>query len=217
MITETQETSRETGMICILSTLFSSNCCCCSVAKSCPALCDPMDCSTPGFPVLHYLLEFAQTHVHRVGDAIQTSHPLSSPSPLPSVFPIIRVFSNELALLIGWPKYRSFSFSPSNEYSGLISFRIDCFDLLAVQRTLKSLLQHHILKSSIFWHSTFFMVQLSHPSMTTGKTIVLTIRTSVSKVMSLVFNILSRFAIIFLPWSKHLLISLLLRLFTYLF
>ena len=112
-------------------------CWCCSVAKSCPALCEPMNCSTPGFPVLHYLLEFAQTHVHRVGDAIQTSHPLSSPSPLPSVFPIIRVFSNELALLIGWPKYRSFSFSPSNEYSGLISFRIDCFDLFAVQRTVK--------------------------------------------------------------------------------
>jgi len=136
---------------------------------------------------------------------------------LPSIFPSMRVFSNELALLIRWPKYWSFSISSSNEYSGLISFRIDWFDLLAIQETLKSLLQHHILKASIFWHSTFFMVQLSHPSMTTGEIIALTIRTFVSKVMSLVFNMLSRFAITFLPWSKRLLISWLLRLFTYLF
>ena len=106
--------------------------------------CNPMDCSTPGFPVLHHLPELTQTHVHPIGDAIQPSHPLSSPS-LPSVFPSIRVFSNESALGIGWPKYWSFSFSisPSDEYSGLISFRIDWFDLLAVQGTRKSLLQQN--------------------------------------------------------------------------
>ena len=106
-----------------------------SVAQLCLTLCDPMDCSTPGLPVHHHLLEFAQTHVHRVGDTIQPSHSLSSPSP--SIFPSIRVFSNELVLRIRWPKYWSFSFSisPSNEYSGLISFRIDWFDLLAVQGT----------------------------------------------------------------------------------
>ena len=110
---------------------------------------DPMDCSTPGFPVLYHLSEFAQTHVHRVGDAIQPSHPLLSPLLLPSIFPSIRVFSNESALCITWPKYWSFSFSisPSNEYSGLISFRIDWFDLLAV----KTLLQHQNLKASILW------------------------------------------------------------------
>ena len=163
-----------------------------------------MDCSTPGCPVLHYLLEFAQTHVHRVGDAIQTSHPLSSPSPLPSVFPIIRVFSNELGLLIGWPKYRSFSFSPSNDYSGLISFRIDWFDLLAVQRTLKSLLQHHSLIASIVWCSAFFMVQFSHPYVTTGKTIALTRWTFAGKGMSLLFNMLSLCVIAFLPRTQCL-------------
>ena len=110
---------------------------------------------------------------------------------LPSVFPSIRVFSNESALHIRWPKYWSFSFSisPSNEYSGLISFKIDWFDLLAVQGTLKSLLQHHSSKASILWHSAFFMVQLSHPYMTTGKTIALTRQTFVSRVMSLLFNI----------------------------
>ena len=101
-------------------------------------LCDPMDCSTPGFPFLHHLLEVAQTHVHRVGDVIQPSHPLSSPSPLPSIFPSIRVFSNELFLHISWPKYFSFSISPSKEYSGLISFRMEWFDLLAVQGTLNT-------------------------------------------------------------------------------
>ena len=117
---------------------------------------DLMDCSTPGFPVLHCLLELAQTHVHWVSDAIQPSHLLLSPSL--SIFPSIRVFSSELALRIMWPKYWSFSFSlsPSNEYSGLISFRIDWFDLLAVQGTLKSLLQHHSSKPSILWHSAFF-------------------------------------------------------------
>ena len=127
---------------------------------------------------------------------------------LPSIFPIIRTFSNESALHIRWPKYWSFNFSisPSNEYSGLISFRIDWFDL-AIQGTLKSLLQHHSSKASILWRSAFFTVQLSHPYMTTGKTIALTRWTFVGKVMSLLFNRLSRLVIIFLPRSKRLLIS----------
>ena len=149
-----------------------------SVAQSCPTLCDPMDCSKPGFPVHHQLPEFIQTHVHRVGDAIQPSHPLSSPSFPPSIFPSIRVFSNESVLRIRWPKYWSFSFSinPSNEYSGPISFRMDWLDLHAVQGALKSLLQHHSSKASILWHSAFFMVKLSHLYMTTGKTTALTRR-----------------------------------------
>ena len=218
--------------------------CCWSVAQSCQTLCDPMDCSTPGFPVLHHLAELAQTHVHCAGDAMQASCPLSSPSPptfnlsqryfssvqslscvwlfatpwtathqaslsitnsrsppkpmsiesvmpsnylilcrplllLPSIFPSIRVFTNESALCIRWPKYWSFSFniSPSTEHPGLISFRMDWLDLLAVQGTLKSLLQHHTSKASILWLSAFFTVQLSHPYMTTGKTIALTRRT----------------------------------------
>ena len=115
---------------------------CCSVAQSCPTLCSPVDCSTPGFPVLHQLLELAQAHVHWVGEATQPSHPLSSLLLLLSIFPSIRVFSNESAACIKWPKYWSFSFStsPSNEYSGLISFRMDWLDLLAVQGTLESLL-----------------------------------------------------------------------------
>ena len=144
------------------------------------------DSSTPGFPVHHQLLDFIQTHVHRVSDAIQASHPLSSPSP-PLIFPSIRVFSNESTLHIRWPKYRSFSFSisSSKEYSGLVSFRIEWLDLFAVQRTLKSLFQHHSLKASIFQHSAFFRVQLSHPYMTTGKTMALTIWSFVSKMMSL--------------------------------
>ena len=127
----------------------------------------------------------------------------------PSIFPSIRVFSNGSALRIRWPEYWSFSLniSPSNEYSGLISFRIDWLDLFAVQETLKSLLQHHSSKASILWRSAFFIVQLSHPYMTTGKTIALTRRTFVGKVMSLLFNMLSRLLIAFLPRSKHLLIS----------
>ena len=248
-----------------------------------PTLCDPMDCSTSGFPVHHRLPELDQSHVHRVGDAIQSSHPL------PTIFPSTRVVSNESVLHISWPKYWSFSFSigPSNEYSVLISFRIDWSDFLAVQETLKSLLQHHSSKASILWRSAFFIVQLSHPyikwsavkvpqscptlcnptdnkvhgilqarilewvafpfsrgssqprdrtqgsnpalphcrrilyqlshkgspSMTTshpymtpGKTKALTSRTFVSKVMSLLFNMLSRLVIAFLPRSKHLLI-----------
>ena len=159
-----------------------------------------MDCSTPGFPVHHQLPEAVQTHIHWVSDAIQLSHPL------PSVFPSIRVFSNESVLCIRWPKYWSFSFSinPSNKYSGLISFRMDWFDL-AVQGTLKSLL--HSSKASILCHSTFFMVQLSHPYVTTRKTIALTRWTFVGKVMSLLLNMLPRLVITFLPRSKHLLIS----------
>ena len=138
-------------------------------------VCDPMDHSTLGFPVHHQLPESSQTHVHWVGDAIQPSHSLSSLLLLPSVFPSIRAFANESVLCIRWPKYWSFSFniSPSNEYSGLISFRMDWLDLLAIQGTLKSLLQHHSLKSSILCRSAFFIVQLSHPYMTTGKTTAL--------------------------------------------
>ena len=128
---------------------------------------------------------------------------------LPSIFPSIRVFSNESALLIRWPKYWSFSFSISlfNEYSGLVSYRIDWFDILAVQGILESLLQHHYSKASILRQSAFFIVQLSHPHMTTGKTIALTRRTFVGKVIALLFNMLSRLVIAFLPRSKHLLIS----------
>ena len=153
-----------------------------SVTQSCLILCDPMDCSTQGFPVHHQLPELAQTHVHQVSDVILPSYPLLLPSPPPSIFPSIRVFSSESVLPIRWPKYWSFSITPSSEYSGLVSFRIDWFDLLAVQGTLKSLLQHHISKASILWHSAFFIVQLSYPYLTTGKTITLTIQTFVSKV-----------------------------------
>ena len=168
-----------------------------------------MDCSTPGFPVLHHLPELAQTHVHCVSDAMLPSHPLSSPSPPTFNLSQHQVFSNESALRIRWSKYWSFSFSinPSNEYPGLISFRIDRLDLLAVQGTLKILLQHHSSKASILQRSAFFTVQLSHPYMTTGNTIALTRRTFVSKVISLLFNMLSRFVRAFLPRSKHLLIS----------
>ena len=135
--------------------------CCCSVAQSCLSLCNPTECSTPGFPVLHHLPELAQTHVHWVSDAIQPSHPLSSPSP-----PAFNLSQHQglfqwVSSWIRWPKYWSLSFSirPFNDYSGLISFRINWFDLLAVQGTLKSLLQHHSLKASILWHSAFFTVQ----------------------------------------------------------
>ena len=130
---------------------LSSSSYCCSVAQSCPTLCNPMDCSMPGFVVPHHLPEFAQVHVHCISDAIQPPHPLSPSSPLPSVFPFVRVLSNELDLHIRWPKYWSFSFSisPPNAYSGFISFKIDWFALLAVLGTLKSLLQHHSSKESI--------------------------------------------------------------------
>ena len=154
-------------------------------------------------------LESTQTHVHWVGDAVQPSHPLCPLLLLPSIFPSIKVFSNEAVLHIRWPNYWSFSFSvsPFNEYSGLISFKMDWLDLLAVQGTLKSLLQHHSSKESILQHSAFFIVPLLHPYMTTGKTIALTRWTFVGKVMSLLFNMLSRLVITFLPRSKCLLIS----------
>ena len=150
-----------------------------------------MDCSTPGLPVHHQLPEFTQTHVHWVGDAIQPSHVFKLPLLLPpSIFPSIRVFSNESALRIRWPKYwcLSFNISPSNEYSGLISFRMDWLDLLAVQGTLKSLLWHCSSKASILQCSAFFIVQLLHPYMTTGKIIALTRWTFVDKVMSQLFK-----------------------------
>ena len=155
------------GHIGVYSVQFSS------VAQSCPTLCDPMNHSTPGLPVHHQLPEFTQTHVHRLSDANQPSHPLSSPSPPAPIPPSIRVFSNESTLCMRWPNYWSFSFSisPSNEHPGLISFRMDWLDLLAVQGTLKSHLQHHSSKALILLHSAFFTVQLSHPYMTTGKTI----------------------------------------------
>ena len=177
-----------------------------SVAHLCPTLCNPTNRSTPGLPVHHQLLESTQTHVHWVGDAIQPSHPLSSPSPL-----ALNVSQHQS--LLQWVssshQVASFMISPSNEHSGLISFRMDWLDLLAVQGTLKSLLQHHSSKASILWHSAFFVVQLSHLHMTTGKTIALTSRMFVDKVMSLLFNMLSRLVTAFLPGSKCLLISLL--------
>ena len=165
-----------------------------------------MNGSTPGLPVHHHLPEFTQTHVHRVSDAIQPSHPLLLPPP---ILPSIRVFSNESTLRMRWSKYWSFSFSiiSSKEIPGLISFRMDWLDLLAVQGTLKSFLQHHSSQASVLWRSAFFTVQLSHPYMTTGKTIALTRWTLVGKVMSLLFNTISRLVITFLPRSKHLLIS----------
>ena len=227
----------------------------------------------PGLPVHRQLLEFTQTHVHRVSDAIQPSHPLSSPSSpafslssissvefshsvmsnsvtpwitackaslsiinsrsslkltsiesvmpsshlilccplllLPPILPSIRVFSSQSTLCMRWPKYWSFSFSisPSNEYSGLISYRIDWLNLLVVQGALKSLFQHHSSKASVLRHSAFFIVQLSYPYMTTGKTISLTGQTFVGKVTSLLFNMLSRLVVVFLPGRKHLWIS----------
>ena len=147
-----------------------------SVAQSCLTLCIPMNRSTPGLPVHHQLPECTQTHIHRVSDAIQPSHPLSSPFPPAPIPPNIRVFSNESTLRMRWPKYWSYSFSiiPSKEIPGLISLRMDWLDVLAVQGTLKSLLQHHSSKASILQRSAFFTVQLSHPYMTNGKTIALT-------------------------------------------
>ena len=171
--------------------------------------CNRMNHRTPGLPVHHQHPESTQIHVHRVGDAIQPSHPLSASSPPASNPSQHRSLSNQSTLLMRWPKYWSLSFSiiPSKEIPGLLSFRMDWLDLLAVQGTLKSLLQHHSSKVSILQHSAFFTVQLSHPYMTTGKTIALTRRTFVGKGMSLLFNMLSRLVITFLPRSKHLLIS----------
>jgi len=164
-----------------------------SVAQSCPTLCNPMNRSTPGLPVRHELPEFTQTHVH--DESVMPSshlilcHPLLLLPPIP---PTIRVFSNESTLRMRWPKYWSFSFNiiPSSEHPGLISFRKDWLDLLAVQGTLKSLLQHHSSKATILQRSAFFTVQLSHPYMSTGKTIALTRWTFVGKVMSLLLNML---------------------------
>ena len=155
-----------------------------------------MDCSSPGLPVHHQLPEFTQTQLHWVGDAIQPSQFLLPLLLSPSIFPSIRVFSNESALRIRWPKYWSFNFniSPSNEQPRLISFRMDWLDLFAVQGTLKSLPQHHSSKASILQHSAFFIVQVSHPYMIIGKTIALTTWTFVGKVMSLFFNILFQFS-----------------------
>ena len=165
-----------------------------------------MDSSTPGLPVHHQTTKPAQTHVHHVSDVIEPSHPLSYSSTPAFNLSSIKVFSNESVLCIRWPKYWSvsFSISPYNAYSGLISFRMDWLDLLAVQGTLKSLLQHHSSKASIFRPLAFLMVQLSHSYITTRKITALTRQTFVGKVMSLLFNMLSRFAIAFLPRSKHL-------------
>ena len=166
--------------LCVQVTFFN----CSSVTQSCTILCNPMDCSTPGFPVLRYLQEFVQTHVHWVNDAVQPSQLLLPPSP-PALDlylhqGLFQWFSTSHQVAKEWSF--SFSISPSNEYSGLISFRIDWFDLLAVQGSLKSLLQNHGLKASVLQHSALLMVQLSHPYMTTGKTITLTRQTFVDKV-----------------------------------
>ena len=190
-----------------------------SVAQLCLSLCDPMDCSTPGLPVHHQLPESTQTHVHWVGDAIQPSHSLLPPSPPAFNLSQHQGLFQRVSSLHQMAKVLEFQcqISPSNEYSGLISFRMDWLNLLVVQGTLKSLLLHHCSKASVLWYSAFFIVQLSHPHMTTGKTIALTRWTFVNKVMSLLFifinlffllfNKLSRLVITFLPRSKHLLIS----------
>ena len=177
-----------------------------SVTQSCPSLCDPMNRSTPGLPVHHQLPESTQTHVHCVSDAIQPSHPLSSPSPpAPNLSQHQRLFQwvsslHQVAKVLEFQLH----ISPSDEHPGLISFRIDWLDLLAVQGTLKSLLQHHSSKASTLWCSAFFTVQLSHPYMTNGETIALTRWTLVGKVMSLLFNMLSSLVITFLLRSKRL-------------
>ena len=161
---------------------------------------DPMDCSMPGFPVHHQLTELTQTHIHWVSDAIQPSHPLSSYPLLlsPSIFPSIKVFSSESVRWIRWPEYWSFSFtiSHSNEHSGLMSFKTNWFNLLQSKGLLR-VFNTTVQKHQFLWHSDFFMVQLSHPHITTRKTIALTIQIFVSQVMSLLFNMLSRFVVIF--------------------
>ena len=177
-----------------------------SVAQSCSALCDPMNRNTPDLSVHHQLPEPTQTHVHWVGDTTQPSHPLSSPSPLALSLSQHQGLFKWVSSHIRWPKYWSFSFniSPSNEHPGVISFKMDWLDLLAVQGALKSLLQLHSSKASLLLHSAFFIVQLSHPYMTTGKTIALTRWTFVGEVMSWLFNMLSRLVITFLSRRKHL-------------
>ena len=180
-----------------------------SVAQSCPTLCDPVNRSTPGLPVHHQLPESIQTHVHWIGEAIQPSHPLSSASP-----PALNLsqhqglfkwvsFSHQVVKILEFQlQHQSFQWTPRTDL-----LRMDWLDLLAVQGTLKSLPQHHTSKASLLRHSAFFTVQLSHPYMTPGKTIALTKRTFVDKVISLLFNMLSRLVITFLPRSKRLLIS----------
>ena len=180
-----------------------------SVAQSCPTLCTPMNCSTPGLPVHHQLPDSRK--LMSIESVMPSSHLILCRLLLflPPVPSSIRVFSNKSTLHVRRPKYwsLSFSISPSSEHPGLISFRMDWLDLLAVQGTLKSLLQHHSSKASILQYSAFFTVQLSHPYMTTGKTRALTRWTFVGKVMSLLFNLLFRLVITFLPRSEHLLIS----------
>ena len=177
-----------------------------SVVQSCPTLFDAMNHSTPGLPVPHQLPEFTCIESEMPSSHLILCRPLLL---LPLIPPSIRVFSSESTLHTRWPAYWSFglSISPSKEHPGLVSFRMDWLDLLAVQGTLKSLLQHHRSKASFLWRSAFLMVQLSHPYMTTGKTIALTSQTFVGKVISLLFNMLSRLVITFLPRTKHLLMS----------
>ena len=191
----------------VRSTLLAIFKYCCSVTKSSPLFVTPWAAVQQAFLSFAISQSLLKLMDHWVSDAIQPSHPLLPPSLFAIFFPCIRVFSSESILSIRWPKFWSFSISPPTEYSGLISFRMDWLDLLAVQGTLKSLLQHHSSKASVRWCLDFFMVQLSDPYMTTGKTIALTIQTFVSKVMSLLFNMLSRLIIGFLPRSKHFLIS----------
>ena len=171
MIKTLQKAGIDRTYLNIIKAMYDSSVQFSSVPRSCLTLCDPMNHSTPGFPVHHQLPEFTQTHVHWVHDANQPSHPLSSLLLLPPIPPSVRVFSSESTLRMRWPKYWNFSFSisPSEEIPGLISFRMDWLDLLAVQGTLKTLLQHHSSKASILWCSAFFAVKHSHPHMTTGK------------------------------------------------
>ena len=176
----------------------------------CPTLCNPMDCSSPGFPVHHQQALGSLFKLTSIKWVMLSNHLiLCRPLLLPSVFPSIRIFANESVLCIRWPKYWSFCFSisPSSEYSGLISFRIDWLDLFAVQGTLKSLLQQHSSKASILKHSAFYIVHLSCPYTTIGKAIALTRQTFAGEVTTLLFNMLSRLAKAFLPRGKHLLIS----------
>ena len=179
-----------------------------SSVQSRPIICNPMDCSTPGFPIHHQLpslLKLMSIQAMMPSNHLILCHPLL----LPSVFPSITVFFNDSVPQIRWPEYWSFSFSisPTNEYSGLILFRMDWLDLFALQGTLKSLLQHHSSKASVLQCSAFFLVRLSHPYMTIGKAIALTRWTFVGKVKSLLFNRLSRLIVTFLPRNKCLLIS----------
>ena len=196
------------GTCCLEGKLWQTSVHFSSVAQSCPTLCNPMNCSTSGLPVYHQLPEFTQTHVHRVGDAIQPSHPLSSPSP-----PAFNLSQHQGGFQWVSSSHQAakglefqLQLSPSNGHPGLISFRMDWLNLLAVQGILKSLLQHHSSKASILRYSAFFIVQLSHPYVTPGKTIALTRWTLVGKVMSLLFNILSRLVRAFLPRRQRLLI-----------